>query len=320
MIRLIRFSQFILAFSLILGGGAAMAQEELDPETVMVTVNGEPITHKQVQGEIAALSGTGYQPSVDEVFSQLVARELLYQAAVKQDLTASEEEINQQFQSVLDLPNVGSVEVMEKQLAERGNTVEDFKQDLKRQISINKVIAWKTEGETEIPDASVEAYYKKNPGMFEFVRARHILKSAPEKAPDEKKQKAKSEIEAVAKRIEGGEDFAVVASKESDDSGSAPDGGDLGTFNRGEMVPAFEEAAFSLETGQVSGVVETRYGYHLIKVEEKKMLDFEEAKDRIRVALEKAKKDRMIDQWVIELEKEADIEFNKEVGGGEKKE
>ncbi|MCA9414918.1 MAG: peptidylprolyl isomerase [Candidatus Omnitrophica bacterium] len=291
------------------------AQKEIAPDTVMVTVNGEPITHKQVEGEIASLSGTGYRPSADEVFSQLIARELLYQAAVKQGLVASDEEVEEQVQTVLNLPNVGNLETMKKQLAERGNTIEDFKKDLKRQLSINKVIAWKTEGETEIPDASVEAYYNDNPGMFEFVHARHILKNAPESASEEKKAQAKKEIEAVAKRIADGEDFAVVASKESDDSGSAPDGGDLGTFNRGEMVPAFEEAAFSLEPGQISGIVETRYGYHLIKVEEKKTLEFDKAKDQIRDALERAKKDRLVDQWVVELEKDADIKFNEDIGG-----
>jgi len=297
----------------------AFAQsDEIPPDTVMVRVNGEPILHKQVQAEIEALAAGGYRPPVEEVFSQLIAKELLYQAAVKEGKVATEEEIEKGFQSVIELPNVGSVEKMKEQLAARGNTLEDFKEDLKRQFSINNVIAWKTEGKTEVADASVEAYYKKNPQMFEMVHARHILKKVPEDASEENRAQAKAEIEALAKRIADGEAFDIVASKESDDSGSAPNGGDLGTFNRGEMVPAFEEAAFALEPGEVSGVVETRFGFHLIKVEEKKALDFENAKDQIRDALERARKDRMIDQWVLELRNEAKIEFNQNVGGGKK--
>lgn len=100
------------------------------------------------------------------------------------------------------------------------------------------------------------------------VRARHILVKVAQDAPGADKDKAKERLLAAKKRIEGGEDFATVATEVSEDEGSKASGGDLGFFGKGRMVPPFEKAAFELEVGKLSDVVETSHGYHLIKVEE----------------------------------------------------
>jgi peptidyl-prolyl cis-trans isomerase D len=118
----------------------------------------------------------------------------------------------------------------------------------------------------------------------EQVRARHILVSLPPNADDAAKQAARAKLEAARKRIQAGEDFAVVARELSDDPGSKESGGDLGFFKRGAMVAPFEEAAFSLEPGALSGVVESQFGMHLIRVEEKKAaaaLPYAEASARV---------------------------------------
>jgi peptidyl-prolyl cis-trans isomerase D len=117
----------------------------------------------------------------------------------------------------------------------------------------------------------------------ETVSARHILKKVAPDADGATKQAARDAIEAAAKRIAAGEDFAAVAKEVSDDS-SAENGGDLGQFERGRMVPAFEEAAFALPVGQVSDVVESPFGYHLIEVYEKtegRVQPLEEVRDQI---------------------------------------
>jgi len=104
----------------------------------------------------------------------------------------------------------------------------------------------------------------------EQIRARHILlKAAPDAAEDAKAQR-RAEAEDLLKQVKGGADFATLATQKSEDAGSATKGGDLGFFSRGRMVPAFEAAAFALEPGQVSEVVETPFGYHIIKLEERK--------------------------------------------------
>ncbi len=118
----------------------------------------------------------------------------------------------------------------------------------------------------------------------EQVRARHILVSVDAAADEPTKLAARAKLEAAKKRIEAGEDFAVVAQEISDDPGSKASGGDLGFFKRGAMVAAFDEAAFALEAGKLSEIVETPFGLHLIRVEEKQaaaVLPYSEASARV---------------------------------------
>jgi len=121
---------------------------------------------------------------------------------------------------------------------------------------------------SSVGDEEIEEYYELNLDREfthpETVSARHILKTASK--DEAERAKAREAIDAIAKRLAGGEDFATVAKAESDDKGSAVTGGDLGAFPRGQMVKPFEDAAFALEPGQTSDVVETDFGYHIIRV------------------------------------------------------
>lgn len=123
-------------------------------------------------------------------------------------------------------------------------------------------------------DQEVAAYYADHrDDRFtepEQVRARHVLVKVAPGADDEAKAGARKKAEALLARVKAGEDFAALAKKSSDDPGSAPQGGDLGLFARGRMTPTFEDVAFTLEPGQVSEIVETPFGLHIIKVEEHK--------------------------------------------------
>jgi peptidyl-prolyl cis-trans isomerase D len=123
-------------------------------------------------------------------------------------------------------------------------------------------------------DPQVQAYYDEHVAdrftSEEKVRARHILVKTDAGADDAKKAEARKKAEGLLARAKGGADFAELARKQSDDPGSATKGGDLGLFSRGQMVPPFEAAAFALEPGQLSEVVESPFGFHVIKVEEKK--------------------------------------------------
>ncbi len=121
-----------------------------------------------------------------------------------------------------------------------------------------------------VSDEDIEEYYYLNLEREfttpERVGARHILKKVPAGADEATREAARKAIEEAAKRIAAGEDFAAVAREVSDDEATASSGGDLGVFERGKMVQAFEDAAFALKEGEVSGVVETPFGYHLIQV------------------------------------------------------
>jgi peptidyl-prolyl cis-trans isomerase D len=143
----------------------------------------------------------------------------------------------------------------------------------------------------EIADQEIQEYYDEYAEEFwmpEQVRARHILIKAGVGAKPEEKEDARKKAEDVLAKVEKGTPFEELAKKFSEDKASAQEGGDLGLFPRGQMVQPFEEAAFGLEPGEVSEVVETRFGFHIIRVEEKipegtKSLD--KVKDDIRKTL-----------------------------------
>ena len=124
-----------------------------------------------------------------------------------------------------------------------------------------------------LSEAKALSYYKEHSESFktpETIRARHILIKTDPSASDEEKKKIKAKAEEILEKLKKGEDFAKLASEVSEDPGSKAKGGDLDFFPKGTMIPAFEEAAFSLKPGEMSGLVETEYGYHIIKLEEKK--------------------------------------------------
>lgn len=138
-----------------------------------------------------------------------------------------------------------------------------------------------------VTEKDMEAYYKVNKDAFktpELVSARHILIKAYQTASAEEKAKAREKAETLLKRIKAGEDFVKLAEEFSDDAGSKAKGGDLGFSARGRLVPAFEQAAFSLKPGELSGIVETDFGYHIIRVDERKESvhePFDKVKDKV---------------------------------------
>jgi peptidyl-prolyl cis-trans isomerase C len=139
-----------------------------------------------------------------------------------------------------------------------------------------------------ISQADVTKYYEEHKAEYEEVHARHILiRMQGSPLPLKPGEKDLTEAEALAKvqelkkKIQGGSDFAAVAQQESDDTGSGANGGDLGTFHKGQMVPAFEQVAFGLKPGELSEPVKTQFGYHLIKVESHDTKKLDEARPEI---------------------------------------
>jgi peptidyl-prolyl cis-trans isomerase C len=136
--------------------------------------------------------------------------------------------------------------------------------------------------------------------------------SGPEMTLEEAQQKAREMLTDLKKQIEDGADFAELAKKYSDDPGSAAQGGDLGWFGRGQMVPEFEEAAFSLQPGQVSDIIETQFGLHILKVEDKKLElpeDFEENKEQYRKQKLEERRNQAWQRYIQQLRESAKIEI-----------
>jgi parvulin-like peptidyl-prolyl isomerase len=176
--------------------------------------------------------------------------------------------------------------------------------------------------DTKLDEADLRKYYEAHKAEFEQVRARHILirvQGAP--TPVRPGQKDLTDAEALAKaqdlrkRIQAGEDFAQLARQESDDTGSAANGGDLGFFRHGQMVPSFEQAAFALQPGDLSEPVKSPFGYHVIKVEAKESKSFED----VRPELEKRMRPEQAQKAVEELQKKSQVVLDPDFFGLAKK-
>jgi peptidyl-prolyl cis-trans isomerase C len=177
----------------------------------------------------------------------------------------------------------------------------------------------------EVSEEDIKAYYESHKDEFktpEMVKSRHILIKTDPSASDNDKKKAKEKAEEILKKIKAGEDFAKLASDVSDDAGSKPKGGELGFFPKGRMVKSFEDAAFSLKPGEVSGIVETQFGYHIIKVDEKKepgTEPFDTAKEKIKQKLLQERTKTKVTEFIEKAMKEANIEVYTQILMGGKK-
>ena len=166
------------------------------------------------------------------------------------------------------------------------------------------------------PDfVDVAAYYQQNLERFkqgDSVHAAHILIGVPQNATAEQKAEAKTKAAAVLKTIKAGGDFATLARASSSDPGSAQNGGDLGFFPKGQMTPAFEEAAFKLKPGVVSALVETPFGFHIIKVIERRAprtAPFAEVSGQIKDFLEQGQREQKLEQFVEQVKSKGKIEI-----------
>ena len=173
-------------------------------------------------------------------------------------------------------------------------------EDLKKRVIVEAFLKKKVEEAANVSDAELQEFYKKNQDKFktgEQIRASHIL------------VKTEPEAKEIEKQLKGGANFEELAKKKSID-GAAPKGGDLGWFGRGSMLPDFENVAFGLKEGQLSGIVPTKFGYHIIKVTGKRPAgprSFEEVKDQIKAAIVPEKQQEVFKKLKDDLKKTAKI-------------
>jgi parvulin-like peptidyl-prolyl isomerase len=161
----------------------------------------------------------------------------------------------------------------------------------------------------------VKGFYDQNLERFkqgDTVHAAHILIGIPQNATAEQKTEAKTKAAAVLKTVKAGGDFATLARANSSDPGSAQNGGDLGFFPKGQMTPAFEEAAFKLKPGSVSALVETPFGFHIIKVLERRgprTAPFAEVSGQIKDFLTQGQREQKLEQFVEQVKARGKIEI-----------
>jgi peptidyl-prolyl cis-trans isomerase C len=290
--------------------------------SIVAKVNGTPITQQELDRAtkfMLAQNRTKKELTAEErkkadsaVLNQLISAELLYQAGKKLDIPDVESRVAAQMkQGKSKFP---STEVYEKALKESGLTEKNLEEFARKEIYINNLIEKEIASKITISDADAKKFYDENIDKFkqpETVQASHILIGVDPKASADEKKKAKEKAEALLKRAKAGEDFATLA-KDNSTCPSAPQGGNLGYFSKGQMVPAFETVAFSLKPGEISDVVETQFGFHIIKVIDKKpagTVPFSDAKKEIINYLKIQKIQQGINEYVENLRKNGKIEI-----------
>jgi len=286
---------------------------------VVARVNGEDVKKEDFDRMIKTMESQAGQPIPaerrDEILrgalDQLITYVLLSQEVKARGIKVEAAEIDAKMgQLKAQFPNE---EGFQKALKDRGMTADGLRKDALIDLSVNKLM--EAEVATVPGPSELEArdFYTKNPTDFqvkESVRASHILIRVDDKADAATKKKAKDEIDSVLKQVKAGGDFAKLAQEHSQD-GSAAQGGDLGPFERGAMVPEFDKVAFELKPGQTSDVIKTQFGYHIIKVAEHKpgrSVPFEEAQEKIKTFLGQQKKKDHASAFIEGLKKKSKIE------------
>ena len=284
---------------------------------VLARVNGQPVTKGDFDRLIKNLeAGRGAIPDdkrnevLRGALDQLITYSVLKQEAASRKFTVTDADVDAQVASMQkQFPTQAE---FDKALSARNTTVEQLKADARIDMAINKMMEAEVANATPATDADAQDFYTKNPEKFqqpESVRASHILLMTKDKDEAAKKA-AKTKIDELLKRARAGEDFAALAKANSED-GSASQGGDLGPFPRGQMVPEFDKVAFSLKPGEISEVVTTEFGYHIIKLTEKKegsIIPLEQVKSQVLEYLTNQKKQQRVDSFIADAKKRAKIE------------
>jgi len=247
------------------------------------------------------------------ILDQLIQGEILYQEAVKSGFAADSQEIDSSFSGISG--RYATPEEFQSEMEARGFTEITIRENMARQITIQKFIGGTIVPEAQVPEETVKAAYDQNPANFthpEELKASHILIKLADTDPQEKKDDAlKRAKKIVSLAREDGADFALLA-REHSEGPSAASGGDLGFFTKGRMVKPFEDAAFSLEVGRVSEPVLTQFGYHVIKIIERREAvtsSFEEVKEKLAADIKNRMIDEMVKRKIDKLKQASDIEI-----------
>jgi peptidyl-prolyl cis-trans isomerase SurA len=291
---------------------------------IAAIVNDEIITYLELDREYAMiLKEEGKRGAVSpaaavilkrEVLNSLVDRKLVTQKIKELNIAISEEEIRQSIEEI-KRQNKLSQEALTSALLAQGITFDQYKAQMKEQLERLRLMSQEVKSKIQVSERETREYYEKNMSLYSeepVYRARHIFLKVDKKASNEEIKKIMAKAADVTVTAKSESDFAALARKYSDDPGAATDGGDLGTFKKGDMLPEIESAVINMKPGEVSELVTTQAGFHIIKLEEKsavKIKPFEEVKASIDDLLYKKKSEERFKQWAEELRKGAAVDI-----------
>ncbi|MBI5846222.1 MAG: peptidylprolyl isomerase [Deltaproteobacteria bacterium] len=238
-----------------------------------------------------------------KVLDQLIGYELLYQEAKKAKLSVDPKLIDQYIAKARS--GFPSDVEFKRALSRKQLSEEILRREIERDKLVEKYLAEKFLKTATPTEETIKKYYDAHPERWSEMRARHILVAFDAKAPATKAA-ARKKIDEILAKLKKGADFASMA-RQNSSCPSRERGGDLDFFARGQMVPEFSQAAFALAPGQLSPVVETKFGFHVIKAEEKRTISYNQAKDQIRGELLGQSMEELADRHVADLRRKARI-------------
>lgn len=310
------------------GEGQEAPAINLDANTALARVNGEDIIFSDLQKEVEQLvMNLPQMPSSDmlekqmpsimqRVLDGMISEQLLKEALAAEQISVPDSDVVKQLRQIASRMPEGKK--LSEVLAERGSSLEEFQARLKEGMATRKLIEMKTEEKIEASSEEVESFYSDNAAKFsipETASAHHILIGFRPEDSEEVKQSKLEEIKDIREQILSGADFEELA-REHSSGPSAVRGGDLGRFPRGQMLPAFDQAVFSQPIGEIGEPIETRFGYHIVRVDERapgRTIPLEEARADIETYLTDKKRQQALNDYLQELRAAADVEILQDV-------
>jgi foldase protein PrsA len=269
---------------------------------VAAAVNGEQITYAELEYNYNLSVPASFRSMVSEdvyLNKTLIPQVLLLQEAKKQNIDMTDAEVDAHISDLLAQSGLTQT-AFEAQIAKDGFTMADVHNLYKTRLIIGKLLNASIDSQITVTDSDIQNYYDKNPTQFVAqpgqIRAAHILVATEAEAKD------------ILSQLKKGADFAKLAMNKSIDTGSAQRGGDLGLFTKDQMVPEFANAAFNLSVGQLSGIVKSQYGYHIIK-RLPDAIPLVSVREEIRQALISGKQNAALDTYLNQLRSTADIKI-----------
>ena len=295
----------------------ATAQEEKAAEINGVVITKERFD-KELTVQLSRAASQGQQVSEAQIaimkknlLEGLIDNEVLFQESQKTGIKIKDQTVDDQIAKTIQ--RLGSEAKFQAALSQMNLTENEVKIQIARGLAIRELINQQVIEKIVITDAETKAYYDSNPQMFHQpaqVKASHILIKVDAGADDAQKAEARKKIETVQQKVKAGGDFAELA-KEYSEGPSNTRGGDLGFFRQGQMVKPFEDAAFTMKANDVSDIIETRFGYHIIKVYEIKPEQtraYADVKDQLNQRIKQEKIEKDANLYISQLKKDAKIE------------
>jgi peptidyl-prolyl cis-trans isomerase C len=247
-----------------------------------------------------------------EAMDEMIEQELVRQAAVARGIEVTAAEVDAALAEVSE--PFGTREDFAHRLRSEGFTEATYRRHVERMLAAKKYLDGIRLGAAKVSDKELEAYYRANERRLtlpEQVRVRHILLTWKPMGTGDDRAAIREQMLPILERARNGEDFATLAREYSDDYATKQNGGDTGLFHRGQMAPAFETAAFALQPGEISEQVETPFGVHILRLEERKearLLPLEEIREQLRDHIREEKMQAAVEQEVARLRQEAEVE------------